>query len=96
MKFKGLGFKCAILPKFGILSLKLGYSHRTVFKPLKNILLQYKQKFVFSLEGRDLCVLKESLFNLKKIRKLGVYKKKGLYLKGVLCGLKSSSKQSKF
>ena len=94
IKLKGMGFKAILIKKQ--LLFKLGYSHRIIVHIKTNVKFWYIAKQVFRIESRDFSTLKQFIFSVFNFRKVGVYKKKGLYLKGSLIKLKLSSKKSKF
>ena len=94
IKLQGMGYKGAVSKSF--LILKLGYSHRLLFKIVKDIKLTYVSRQLLLLQGRDVDSLKKIIYNLQKLRKASAYKKKGLFLKGSIIKIKQSSKKSKF
>lgn len=94
IKLQGMGYKGAISKSF--LVLKLGFSHRLLFKIVKDIKLSYVSRQLLLLQGRDIDSIKKIVYNLQKLRKASAYKKKGLFLKGAIIKIKQSSKKSKF
>lgn len=93
LKIKGMGFKVVII-KTNLL-LKLGYTHRSIYLYKKDIRLNYLNKHLLQLESRSISYLKNLIYNFTKIYKLIVYKKKGIFLKGVILKFKVSSKKIK-
>jgi len=85
LKIKGVGFKFLINKK-SIGVIKLGFSHRIVLFPIKNIKLiiiknRIKKKFLKCF-GRDHYKLKRTIYLLALLRKVNTYTKKGVYFLG--------------
>lgn len=89
---RGLGYKSVIFNKF--LFFKLGYSHRNVLSLIRNSKLYYKKKRRFSILSRNVYVLSNLIEYIKLIRFRGIYKKKGVYIKGIPLTFKDSGKKS--
>ena len=94
IKLRGIGYKSVFLKK--TIYLKIGYSHRVVIATKYNIKLKYISRRLFLLVSRDICVLKNMLQYIQKVKNRGVYKKKGIYLKGTIFNIKDSGKKSRF
>lgn len=94
LKLKGMGFKFKHCESN--IFLKFGLSHRIVYSTYINTYCLYINKYLIYLETRsfwDLIAVRQ-FFN--SIRRNSTYKKKGIFLKGSLINIKSSSKKSKF
>lgn len=91
LKLKGMGFKAVVI-SFGLL-LKLGYSHRVLYIFLNDLKFSYIHKQLLQIESRCLYKLKNLFYKFQKIRKSSVYKKKGIFLKGVILKVKVSTKK---
>lgn len=94
LKLKGMGYKFTLVSK-GI-CLRLGFSHRLLYLISKGLKINYLNKQLILLKSRNLFLLKNLFYRFKNIKKLDAYKKKGLYIKGVLLKTKESSKKGKF
>lgn len=75
---------------------KLGYSHRIIYKSLKDTLISYHTRNFFDIQSRSLANINRIISILQKLGKSNSYKKKGIFIKGSFISLKSSSKKSKF
>jgi len=93
-KIKGFGFKFIRL-KNGI-SIKEGFTHRILLLNLRNAKIMYLSKAAFQIKSRDIVKLQFSLAYLLYYYKKIVYKKLGIYLKGIIFKLKLSKKKLKF
>lgn len=89
-----MGYKFVLVSK-GI-CLRIGFSHRILYLVLPDIKLKYLNKQSIVLKSRNLFSLKGLFHKLSNIKKVDVYKKKGLYIKGSLLKTKESSKKGKF
>jgi len=94
LKLKGMGYKLKWTSIY--LVLKLGYSHRIMYKLQKDLLIKYYTRFTFCLSTRTQTILKNFLYKLQKIGKNNCYKKKGIFIKSTCIKLKVNSKKSKF
>jgi ribosomal protein L6P/L9E len=94
LKIRGIGYR-SIFSKKG-LHLKLGFSHRVVIAIRSNIKLYYVSRRLSMLISRDLYRLKNLVEQIQNIKKRSTYKKKGVYLKGMIFRLKPSGKKSRF
>ena len=94
LKLKGMGYKFMTVKKN--LILKFGFSHRIVFMNYTNIYCKFITRYLLRFESRSLCTLKKIYQIFTKIRKNNTYKKKGLFFKGSVTTIKTSSKKSKF
>lgn len=92
---KGMGFKFLGLQRFGVL-VKLGFSHRIFFKIPNDIKIYYKTKQLFFVKSRSFFLLKKILYSFFKLKKILVYKRKGIVFKGSIFFLKQTSKKLKF
>jgi hypothetical protein len=94
VNFKGIGYKGVIVKHN--LYVKFGYSHRSIICICCNIKLYYIKKRKFKFLGRNIFLLKNFEFEIEHIRNRGVFKKKGIYLRGIIFKIKESSKKAKF
>lgn len=94
LKLKGMGYK--FIRAGTNFLLKFGYSHRIVYINYADVYCKFLTKFILRLETRSLWLLSKITYAFSNIRKKNMYKKKGIFLKGALITLKSSSKKSKF
>jgi ribosomal protein L6P/L9E len=94
LKLKGMGYK--FIRVGANLILKFGYSHRIVYVNYGDVYCKFFTKFILRLETRSLWLLSNITYFFRNIRKRNMYKKKGIFFKGALITLKSSSKKSKF
>lgn len=91
LKLKGVGFKAVVI-NLGLL-IKLGYSHRVLYLFVKDLKFFYINKQLLQIEGRCVYKLKNLFYKFQTIRKSNVYKKKGIFLKGVILKMKVSNKK---
>ena len=96
IQLNGMGFKGLVIRNKKLLVLKLGFSHKIIFKEKLGIAVTYKQRRLFKLVGRDDYIIKSIVYSFKNLQKANAYKKKGVYLKGSILGFKISSKKAKF
>jgi len=94
VQLKGMAYKSIVL--FSNLIFKLGYSHRIMYVSCKDLKLLYVSKQSLMVLGRSINRVKNIVYNLQCLRKINVYKKKGIFLKGSIVKIKQSSKKSKF
>lgn len=94
LKLKGMGYKFTALN--AAVCLRIGFSHKVLYLISSGIKVNYLSKQLILLKSRDLYLLKNLFYNFKNLKKLDAYKKKGLYIKGVLLKTKESSKKGKF
>lgn len=76
---KGVGYK--ILLDGDYLQLKLGYSYLINIKIPNNIKINNSKKNIIIFSSNDLCKLTSFVHCIKKYRKPGIYKEKGLFFK---------------
>jgi ribosomal protein L6P/L9E len=74
---------------------KLGYSHRVFYLYPNNIRIHYENKKYFKLESRSILNLKNAIWSITTLKKMNAYKKKGVYLRGGVYGVKISIKKAK-
>lgn len=96
IKVRGMGFKGVVIKSKDIVSLKLGFSHRIFFKLVEGIKMHFMKKQLFQFESRNYSQMLNIIYVLKKIQKINVYKKKGIFSKGEIFKLSVSSKKVKF
>lgn len=94
LKLKGMGYK--FISVGSNIILKFGFSHRVVYVNHIDTECKFITRFILGLETRSLWTLKKIISSFKIIRKKNVYKKKGIFLKGLLINIRVSSKKSKF
>lgn len=94
VKLKGMAYKAMVVSS--TLVFKLGYSHRILYTSYKNIKVLYLSKQLLMVIGRSINKIKNIIYTLRSLRKVNVYKKKGIFFKGSIVKLKQSSKKSKF
>ena len=94
LKLKGMGYKTTI--NDCSLVFKLSQSHRLVYKIQRNIKITFLHKQALIFKSKSLHLLKKILFFLQKFGKKNAYKKKGIFLKGMIIPVKINSKKSKF
>ena len=94
LKLKGMGYKTTI--NGCSLVFKLSQSHRLVYKIQRNIKITFLHKQALIFKSKSLHLLKKILFFLQKFGKKNAYKKKGIFLKGMIISVKINSKKSKF
>jgi ribosomal protein L6P/L9E len=91
---KGMNYK--FTTSYNNIILKLGFSHRILFINFIDTKCRLITKYFLKLESRSLLSLKKTIQLFIIIRKKNSYIKKGIFLKGSLIKIKSSSKKSKF
>jgi ribosomal protein L6P/L9E len=89
-----MGYKNAIIGSK--LILRLAPSHRLVYNIQDNLKLTYINKQYLVLKSKSLSLVKKVVFFLQKFGKINAYKKIGIFLKGNIIFVKTSSKKSKF
>jgi hypothetical protein len=94
VQLKGIGYKF-ILANL-VLSLKLGFSHRSLFINGLNLKCVFVTKYLLKINSRSLNQLKKISFFFNKTRKHNIYNKKGIFIKGSIIQTKLSSKKLKF
>ena len=94
LKLKGMGYKFIRL-KDNII-IKFGFSHRLIYMNQINIYCLYISKYTLRFESRSCWQLIKVANYFTNIRKNNVYKKKGIFIKGSVNTIKTSSKKSKF
>lgn len=92
---KGMGFKFICVRNVSLL-LKLGFSHRIFFKTPSELYIYFKHKQAISFTSRSFFFIKNLIFNLLNLKRISVYKKKGIFFKGALFSIKLTSKKLKF
>jgi large subunit ribosomal protein L6 len=91
----GRGYKTKLTNKG--LVLNLGYSHLIFFKLPKPISIEekkYKKKNLLLLKSNNSQVLNQTVFLLKSLRKLNVYKEKGIKINSEIYILKEGKKNN--
>lgn len=83
----GLGFRFSVQDSGSSFRLNLGYSHSIVL-PLGVSLFLLKKKKRCLVVSSDLLMLRKTVYQVLKLRKVNKYKLKGLQLKGVTFKLK--------
>jgi len=75
---RGRGYKCILDPKKRLIVLKVGYSHSIKkFIPITVKIDLKKNKIVF--KSLDILLLEKYSLDIKRIRRISSYKKKGLF-----------------
>jgi large subunit ribosomal protein L6 len=91
----GRGYKAKLTNKG--LVLNLGYSHLIFFKVPKPISIEekkYKKKNLLLLKSNNSQLLNQTVFLLKSLRKLNVYKEKGIKINSEIYVLKEGKKNN--
>lgn len=94
LKIKGMGYK--FVSTSNAILLKFGFSHRVLYLNSIDTKCDFVTRYILCLEVRSLCILKKNSFFFNSIRKKNVYKKKGIFFKGLLINIRIGSKKSKF
>ena len=93
IKLNGMGYKM-IIANYNLI-IKLGFSHRILYLIMDDLRFTYFNKQILKLNSRSLFLIKQMSHMFCTIKKNNMYKKKGIYIKGILIKLKISSKKSK-
>jgi len=94
LELRGVGFKYKI--KKNILYLVLGFSHLNQYKIPKSIYLFLLNVRLLRLMSCNLNLLNNFIYLIKNLKKLDVYKGKGIFFKGEFLLLKEGKKSSTF
>ena len=94
LKIKGMGYKFTKVS--GGLVIKFGFSHRIIVKFFLDVYCKFITRYLLYCNTRSLWSLQRLTQSFRLIRKKDSYKKKGIFIKGNLIWIKTSSKKSKF
>jgi ribosomal protein L6P/L9E len=89
---KGRGYKCSLNHTLKTLSLKIGFSH-SIQKYIPNDISIYTKKGEIFFKSYNYLLLKSFSLKIKKLKKVNMYKKKGLFFSKEIIRLKQVKKK---
>jgi hypothetical protein len=91
LKVIGRGYKFTF--KTNKLVMRIGFSHKIIFKVPKNITFYFLKRYNFFLYGRSFLKIRNLMYKFLFLKKKSLYKRKGLFSKGTYFKLKKNNKK---